>query len=128
MLSDNFYYMVDKNFECESPFAIIKFNPSHVIFKAHFPNQPITPGVCQVQIVTEILSEYVGREISLIAAKNIKYVSVIYPDKEKYVKVVFQKKQIDNDLLKVTATLENENAIFSKMSVTYRLSNNHIQE
>lgn len=128
MLSDNFYFIIDKNFECESPFAIIKFNSSHVIFKAHFPNHPITPGVCQIQIITEILSDYIGQEISLIAAKNIKYISVISPDKESTVKVVFHKKQIDNDLLKVTVTLENDNAIFSKMSMTYRLINSHIKE
>ena len=35
--------------------AMIRLNPSHEIFKGHFPGNPILPGVCVVQILKEIL-------------------------------------------------------------------------
>ena len=35
----------------------VKFNPEHFIYKAHFPGNPVTPGVCLVQMAAEILGE-----------------------------------------------------------------------
>ena len=35
----------------------IRLNPDHEIYRAHFPGNPITPGVCIVQIISEVLGE-----------------------------------------------------------------------
>ena len=35
----------------------IELNPQHFIYKAHFPGEPITPGVCIMQIAKELLEE-----------------------------------------------------------------------
>ena len=35
----------------------IKLDPEHFIYKAHFPGEPITPGVCIMQIAKELLEE-----------------------------------------------------------------------
>lgn len=37
--------------------STIKINASHTIFDGHFPNNPITPGVVQLQITKEILED-----------------------------------------------------------------------
>ena len=39
----------------------IKLHPEHVIYDAHFPGQPITPGVCLVQMIGEILQENMAK-------------------------------------------------------------------
>ncbi len=35
--------------------ADISFNPEHNIYKGHFPGLPITPGVCQVKWVKDVI-------------------------------------------------------------------------
>ncbi|MBR1872240.1 MAG: hypothetical protein IJ795_03420 [Bacteroidales bacterium] len=52
--------------------------PSSVIYKAHFPGYPITPGVCIVRIVTEML--HPGQTLS--SARNIRFVSPLMPGDE----------------------------------------------
>ena len=57
----------------------IRLNGSHVIYQAHFPGNPITPGVCIVQMIGELLSDRCGRRLSLSKIVNLKFVAPISP-------------------------------------------------
>ena len=57
----------------------IRLNPGHEIYKAHFPEQPITPGVIIVRMAMELLSEALGRKAHLVGAPNIKFSSPLFP-------------------------------------------------
>lgn len=57
----------------------IRLDASHVIYQAHFPGEPITPGVCIIQIAKELLEEHVGRSLAIEKVKNVKFLSVISP-------------------------------------------------
>ena len=60
----------------------IRLNPGHEIYKAHFPEQPITPGVIIVRMAMELLSEALGRKAHLVGAPNIKFSSPLFPQAE----------------------------------------------
>ena len=57
-----------------------------MIYQAHFPGEPITPGVCIVQIGKEVIEDLLlehssaSRRLEIIKAKNIKFLSVISPN------------------------------------------------
>ncbi len=57
----------------------VKFNPSHYIYQAHFPGNPVTPGVCLVQIAGEILESALNKTLLLSMIKNIKFKKIIVP-------------------------------------------------
>lgn len=57
----------------------IRLNPGHEIYKAHFPEQPITPGVIIVRMAMELLSDALGRKAHLVGAPNIKFSSPLFP-------------------------------------------------
>ena len=40
-------------------------NAEHTIYQAHFPNEPITPGVCILQILKELLEEHTGKQYEI---------------------------------------------------------------
>lgn len=54
-------------------------NGDHEIFKGHFPENPVTPGVCQIQIVKELLCEVRNIKLYLIKAKSIKFLKMLVP-------------------------------------------------
>lgn len=62
----------------------ITFNPQHPIFAAHFPNRPIVPGVCIVEIVRELISKMCHDEYSITEIKNLKFVEIIIPNEQHY--------------------------------------------
>ena len=49
-------------------------------FKGHFPGEPVTPGVCILQIAQELLSEETELNLSLKKIKNAKFTAVIAPN------------------------------------------------
>ena len=57
----------------------IKLNPSCFIYKAHFPGEPVTPGVCIVQMALELMEELNSCEMEITRVKNVKFLSVISP-------------------------------------------------
>ncbi len=55
-LIDNLYSINAREFDNMGDKAIfgISLNADNVIYKAHFPSNPITPGVCLIQMALEI--------------------------------------------------------------------------
>lgn len=67
----------------------IRLHAEHPIYKAHFPGNPITPGVCIVQIISEILGERLHREFALDEIVNLKFVSTLSPADDPLVEIRF---------------------------------------
>lgn len=85
-LKNNLYKIISKE-EVNSIFNYtVELNPSCMIYEAHFPGEPITPGVCIVQIGKEVIEDLlleqssVSRRLEIIKAKKIKFLSVISPN------------------------------------------------
>ena len=53
----------------------------HTIYRAHFPGDPVTPGVCIIQTVKELAERTVGRPLFLRTVRNTKFLRVIDPRK-----------------------------------------------
>ena len=62
--------------------AKIRLNPDHHIFDGHFPEVPIVPGVCIIQMSKEILSQIANADLQLISSKNIKFQNLVNPSKK----------------------------------------------
>lgn len=80
-LKDKFYKVLElKKVSDNQILAVIEINQGHDIYKGHFPNQPIVPGVCQIQIVKEVLEELIGKKLKMTHGDNIKFTGMIIPN------------------------------------------------
>lgn len=83
ILLQNFYSEIassfsetnQENFTCE-----ISLNPAHPVYKGHFEQVPVAPGVCLVQTIKEILMQKFQRNLILTNGDNIKFLSLINPN------------------------------------------------
>ena len=67
MLLGDFFEISDiNNAENGSIEALIKINKDHAIFNGHFPEFPIVPGVCMIQMVKEIVCSLQKSSMMLI--------------------------------------------------------------
>ena len=118
-LQDNLFTIIAR--EEGQPAFQIRINKDWPIYKAHFPGHPITPGVCIVQMIQELLQIWLGREVSLIKAKNVKYLAIISPEEVSELSVSFTliEEQEDGNL-KVHAQVVNGETLYTKLSATFK--------
>ena len=79
ILIDNFYTVKSQNISDAKAEFRVKLNAENFIYQAHFPNNPITPGVCLIQMATELFVCVKGGKFRIKTLKNVKFTSVINP-------------------------------------------------
>ena len=113
-LKDEFYKVLElKKVSDNQILATIEINREHDIYKGHFPNQPIVPGVCQIQIIKELLEELVGKKLQMTHGDNIKFTGMIIPDQTPVVNLEVNFKMNDCEII-CDAKLSFGETIFTK--------------
>lgn len=95
----------------------IKLDPEHFIYKAHFPGEPITPGVCIMQIAKELLEEAVSESLTLSCVKNIKFLRIISPDDVTDICYSLAKIAREDGQVKVQVTVTAGEETYAKLSL-----------
>ena len=105
--------------EGQSGFNII-LNPDNLIYKAHFPGQPVTPGVCILQMLQELLSVQEGKQLFIKNIKNAKFISMMSPVTDSRVSVLFSSVTPEEGGIKaqgVVARRDDIDQLFLKFSI-----------
>jgi 3-hydroxymyristoyl/3-hydroxydecanoyl-(acyl carrier protein) dehydratase len=72
------HYLYDILSAEEGDFNIIILEDSP-IFKGHFPEYPVVPGVCLMQIIKELAEKLLEKQITLKGVRGVKFLSVVKP-------------------------------------------------
>ena len=119
-LQDNLFTILSQQEVEGLPTFQLCIYPEWPIYQAHFPGHPITPGVCIVQMVQELLGLALNRDVMLRKAKNVKYLAIISPDEVSELTVSFTKMEEQEDgSLKVHAQVTGSETIYTKLSATF---------
>jgi 3-hydroxyacyl-[acyl-carrier-protein] dehydratase len=128
MLLDTFYKIlsVDEH-EGVSPTGVplrqvrmeLLVDPSHPIFSGHFPGNPVVPGVCQVQMITESVERITGARLKIKEADNVKFLSMINPKEVTRIILEMSIKPLSDGVYPVQATLGAGDQTFLKMKGLY---------
>jgi len=101
---------------------VIRLNPEHLIYKAHFPGEPITPGVCILQISEELTELASGLDLELESVKNVKFLQIISPDSVAEVTCTIQKMAIAGESVTSSIIISEGDTVFAKLSIACRIS------
>ncbi|MBQ6155957.1 MAG: beta-hydroxyacyl-ACP dehydratase [Bacteroidales bacterium] len=99
----------------------IKLLPESAIYQGHFPGNPITPGVCQVGIVEELLRTCFGKKVTLREIKNLKFIEVLRPEPSVNTAFVFEKMEDAGNQLSIRGKLTVEERIVTKFSLVFEI-------
>jgi len=79
MLVEDLYIVENTRLDSNIIRSTLVINASHEIFKGHFPDIPVLPGVCMVQFIKEIIETTFNIESSIDTAGMIKFLSMLNP-------------------------------------------------
>ncbi len=102
----------------------VKLDPDCFIYQTHFPGNPITPGVCLIQITSELLELEYHIIYDLSYLKNIKFKKIVRPGET--VSFVFSDMTIKNSMCNVVVSVEKEDVQYAKMSMQFNIIKNEL--
>lgn len=115
-LLENFYTEIASTYTSENSHSFnstIELNPEHEIYKGHFPQMPVAPGVCLIQAIKEILMAKLQKKLILTEGTNVKFLILINPKETKQFQVDFTVKQTEN-MIEVSANYISNDKVFLK--------------
>ena len=116
MLRNDFYTCHDIAYSDGEINCRIDFNADHAIFKGHFPDHPVVPGVCMMEIVKELLQDHLKKALMLSHADNVKFLQLIIPGVQPSVKLSWKEKEGTYHL---NAIFKTESAVHFKLAGVY---------
>jgi len=97
--------------------ARIELVRDNIIYNAHFPGHPITPGACQLEIVRAVASRAAGRDLEIVTIKNLKFIKAVDPLENNAFSVDGDLNAGDDGLIKCTSSVTDGDAVFAKISM-----------
>jgi|SRR5580698_3492678 3-hydroxyacyl-[acyl-carrier-protein] dehydratase len=79
MLKDSFYTLIALNRQPSSANITLQLNEKHAIYNGHFPEQPIVPGACLLQIIKEIVEVILESKLQMLRADELKFLLPVNP-------------------------------------------------
>lgn len=116
MLINSFFEIVETSGSDAKMLYTIKLNAAHKIYSGHFPNNPITPGVVQMQIVKEILEYKHKKELKLLGMSRCKFLKILNPIETPLVTIDIT---TGDHPLHVSATGIHGEDVYFKLSATF---------
>jgi 3-hydroxyacyl-[acyl-carrier-protein] dehydratase len=122
MLQGNFFTINHIRQDENSVKASLELNPGHKIFEGHFPQTPVVPGVCMMQMVKEVFEDVADRETRIVSAAHMKFLTVINPQQTKMIQLDMKFTARENKEIEILALLFNEGVVYFKFKGLLKVS------
>ncbi len=116
-MSRSFYTTLKQTRTPEGLSVDLKFHADHPLYGGHFPNNPITPGVCLVQSINDQISSCFGN-VRLTEVKKCRFTAIHNPNVHPQVLVEINVSEIESGY-KISASIKHEDEVFVKYSATF---------
>lgn len=118
-LLHDFYSLVTFTADGPKVSASISLNSDHAVFQGHFPNNPVTPGVCMMQIIKELAEKWAAGPLMLKKARNVKFMAIINPFQHPNIHIELDVEE-ENGLLSIRSTTSFEDTPALKFSGVFQ--------
>lgn len=120
MLKNKLYQIISSEQKDESSYSVIvRIDPTHDIFRGHFPQQPVLPGVCLLEMTKEILGELQSTSYRFVSAANIKYAKLVDPTVDNELRFEISVNGTADDTIAI-----NVSSFLKDGSVNYKMKGN----
>ena len=121
MVLENFYTITNKEEIQDNSYSFdIAINSKHAIFEGHFPNNPIMPGVCMMQITKDIVEDVTGSKLFMKKCSNVKFMAIINPEINKNLNLKIDISHTDDGEIKIKNVTKFDETIALKLSAVYQ--------
>lgn len=121
MLLNNFFTIRDIQ-PGDKYIVAVELNADHTIFKGHFPNNPITPGVCLTQMVKETIEQITKKKLMLKQGSNLKFMAVLNPEVHPAVNISILLKEKEDALVYADSQITCDETVFFTFKGSFQVN------
>lgn len=114
---ESFFTITSKNIQNEEWHVKVALNPNHPVYKGHFPERPVAPGVMLTEMVKNIVELEFNRELKMTEARNIKFMNMVLPEIAGDMNIQMTVKETEN--ISVNATASIADSVYFKISASF---------
>lgn len=121
MLNDNLYTIQITDSGADELKAEIHLDAAHEVFKGHFPDVPVLPGVAMLQMVKDTIESNQKTKLFFQIASSIKFLDFVNPTITRQLFLEIKFKEKTSDQISIQAQLKSDQAVHLKLQATYQI-------
>lgn len=122
MLLKDFYKIISiEKAAAQKHRVTVEINKNHEVFIGHFPDNPIVPGVCMLQIMKELTEKVTNKSLVLQKLTSVKFLTLMNPNLNSLLILEFDILTTTDSIIKVKNTAIFNETIEIKMSGEYKI-------
>lgn len=116
MLLEHFYTIqqiipIDATTWC----VLVALNPKHPLYQGHFPEHPIVPGVCMLQLMKECAENISHQSLQYTQIASCKFLSAINPVETNQLELVLSLNEHPDGRIQLLAEGKTDSNYFIKL-------------
>jgi 3-hydroxyacyl-[acyl-carrier-protein] dehydratase len=115
-MQHNFYTICSRNDDEEDTIsATVLIDKNHPIFKGHFPEKPVLPGVCMIQIIKDLLEDRINKFVLLESIANLKFINIVNPFEHPEIEINLKINRTIEPFFKINGVIFFKDIVFLKI-------------
>ena len=107
-LKDTYYSLSSHLKENDNDIFEVNMHSDHPVYEGHFPGMPVSPGVCNMQMIKECTSIAIKKELYIDKISMCKLSALMSPIDNPKVYIKIKNNIIEDNKYQITATIEDE--------------------
>lgn len=79
MLIKDYYTIEGSSIQENAHIFHINLNPDCTVYQGHFPGEPVSPGVCNIQMIKELAEQVAGRKLFMSNLSLCRLTTLVTP-------------------------------------------------
>jgi 3-hydroxyacyl-[acyl-carrier-protein] dehydratase len=76
---DNYFSIASENIDGFSGLFAVRLNPDCKVYEGHFPGEPVSPGVCNIEMLLECAEKVIGFPLRMVKLTRCRLTTLITP-------------------------------------------------
>ena len=111
MLIKNYYTIDHISHQGDATVFSVSLRADSDVYRGHFPGQPVSPGVCNIQLIKECAEQVAGKRLLMNHLQQCRLTTLVTPQEHPSVEVTLRLEEKEGSY-KLKATLGKGEAIY----------------
>ena len=85
------------------------------VYKGHFPNEPVVPGVCSIQMLHELAEDCIADKLNITGIKQCRFIGLLCPSDDNILHVDIDFTDLSTIPVTMRAVVRSDNSVFIKL-------------